>query len=63
LSQEEVTAFFKFMDQAIGKNMKDRYLITRSKVYHQKGVAFPFKRVITIKDKLPKYGRQTSDMG
>lgn len=36
---KEAEAFFKFIDQAFGKNMKDRYLITKSGTYYRPGLS------------------------
>lgn len=39
MSELEALAFFKFIDQAFGKNMKDRYLITRTATYYRAGLS------------------------
>jgi hypothetical protein len=39
LSPDQVGAFFKFMDQAVGRNLKDRYLITPSGTYYRAGLS------------------------
>lgn len=54
----EAEQFFNFIDKVFGRSLKDRYLITRSqKVYYRPGIRL-FKRVVTIKSKLPSYGRR-----
>jgi hypothetical protein len=38
-TESEAIAFFTFLDQAFGKNMKDRYLITKSGTYYRPGLS------------------------
>lgn len=38
-TESEAIAFFTFLDQAFGKNMKDRYLITKSGIYYRPGLS------------------------
>lgn len=44
---KEAEAFFKFIDQAFGKSLKDRYLVTKTTTYYKPGFSLFRKHKVT----------------